>query len=87
MIFNVENKVGGPTEALPLISHPGNHAFSMSITEGLSFGFIILDLLKLVTGRSRETTGVFHLVSRCIYCEIYILENIIGIFLDFDVKF
>jgi AGZA family xanthine/uracil permease-like MFS transporter len=36
---------------------------TLSITEGIAFGFISYSLLKLVTGRAREVHWGFHLMS------------------------
>lgn len=64
MIFNVRKiKWEDPTEALPSFLTLAIMPFSMSITEGLSFGFISYSLLKLVTGRARDLPWAFHLVS------------------------
>lgn len=64
MIFNVRKiKWEDPTESLPSFLTLSIMPFSLSITEGLSFGFISYSLLKLVTGKSRELHWAFHLVS------------------------
>ena len=64
MIFNVRKiKWEDPTEALPSFLTLSIMPFSLSITEGLSFGFISYSILKLVTGRVRELHWAFHLVS------------------------
>lgn len=64
MIFNVRKiKWEDPTEALPSFLTLSIMPFSLSITEGLSFGFISYSLLKLTTGKVRELHWAFHLVS------------------------
>ncbi|MCF6156849.1 MAG: NCS2 family permease [Candidatus Brocadia sp.] len=64
MIFNVRKiKWEDPTESLPSFLTLSIMPFSLSITEGLSFGFISYSLLKLVTGKARELHWAFHLVS------------------------
>lgn len=64
MIFNVR-KINweDPTEALPSFLTLAIMPFSLSITEGLSFGFISYSLLKLVTGKVHKIHWAFHLVS------------------------
>ena len=64
MIFNVK-KINweDPTEALPSFLTLAIMPFSMSITEGLAFGFISYSLLKLVTGKAHKIHWAFHLVS------------------------
>jgi len=52
-----------PTELLPAFLTIALMGFAVSITEGIAFGFISYSLLKLVTGRARETHWGFHLVS------------------------
>jgi AGZA family xanthine/uracil permease-like MFS transporter len=64
MIINVRKiKWDDPTELLPSFLTLSIIPFSLSITEGLSFGFISYSLLKLITGRVRELHWAFHLVS------------------------
>ncbi len=64
MIINVRKiKWDDPTEFLPSFLTLSIIPFSLSITEGLSFGFISYSLLKLITGRVRELHWAFHLVS------------------------
>jgi len=76
MIFNVRKiKWEDPTEALPSFLTLAIMPFSMSITEGLSFGFISYSLLKLVTGRIRETHWVFHLVSAAFIARYIFLKT------------
>ena len=64
MIFNVR-KINweDPTEALPSFLTLAIMPFSLSITEGLAFGFISYSLLKLVTGKARQIHWAFHLIS------------------------
>lgn len=64
MIFNVRKiRWDDPTESLPSFLTLSIMPFSLSITEGLSFGFISYSLLKLITGRFRGLHWAFHLVS------------------------
>ncbi|MFN3533037.1 MAG: NCS2 family permease [Candidatus Brocadia sp.] len=64
MVINVRKiKWDDPTESLPSFLTLSIMPFSLSITEGLSFGFISYSLLKLVTGKFRELHWAFHLVS------------------------
>lgn len=64
MIFNVKKiNWDDPTEALPSFLTLAIMPFSMSITEGLAFGFISYSLLKLVTGKAHKIHWAFHLVS------------------------
>jgi len=64
MMFNVK-KINweDPTEALPSFLTLAVMPFSLSITEGLAFGFISYSILKLVTGKARQVHWAFHLVS------------------------
>ncbi|HHT9136866.1 MAG TPA: NCS2 family permease [Candidatus Wunengus sp. YC60] len=64
MIFNVR-KINweDPTEALPSFLTLAIMPFSLSITEGLAFGFISYSILKLVTGKARQIHWAFYLVS------------------------
>lgn len=76
MIFNVRKiKWEDPTEALPAFLTLTIMPFSLSITEGLSFGFISYSLLKLVTSRIRETHWVFHLVSAAFIARYIFLKT------------
>ncbi|MCF6148972.1 MAG: NCS2 family permease [Candidatus Kuenenia sp.] len=64
MIFNVKNiKWEDPTESLPAFLTFAIMPFSMSITEGLSFGFISYSILKLITGKVRDVHWALHLTS------------------------
>jgi len=64
MIFNVKNiKWDDHTEALPSFLTLAVMPFSLSITEGLSFGFISYSLLKLITGKGRDVHWVLYLTS------------------------
>ena len=64
MMFNVRKiRWEDPTEALPSFLTLAIMPFSMSITEGLSFGFISYSLLKLITGKGRELHWAFYLVA------------------------
>lgn len=64
-----------PTEALPAFLTLTIMPFSLSITEGLSFGFISYSILKLVTGRIRETHWAFHLVSAAFIARYIFLKT------------
>ena len=64
MIFNVRKiHWEDTTEALPSFLTLAIMPFSLSITEGLAFGFISYSLLKLVTGKARQIHWAFHLIS------------------------
>jgi AGZA family xanthine/uracil permease-like MFS transporter len=52
-----------PTEFLPAFLTVVVMPLTVSITEGIAFGFISYSLLKLVTGRAREAHWGFHVVS------------------------
>jgi len=52
-----------PTELLPAFLTLVIMPLTVSITEGIAFGFISYSVLKLVTGRGREVHWGFHLVS------------------------
>ncbi len=52
-----------PTEYLPAFLTVILMPLTLSITEGIAFGFIAYSLLKLVTGRARELHWGFHLIS------------------------
>jgi AGZA family xanthine/uracil permease-like MFS transporter len=49
------------TEAIPAFLTLAVMAFTMSITDGISFGFISYALVKLVTGRGRETSAIVYI--------------------------
>ena len=51
------------TEFLPAFLTVVIMPLTVSITEGIAFGFISYSLLKVVTGRSRDVHWAFHLVS------------------------
>jgi len=51
------------TEFLPAFLTAILMPLTLSITEGIAFGFISYSALKLVTGRSREAHWGFHLIS------------------------
>jgi len=51
------------TEFLPAFLTAVLMPLAISITEGLSFGFISYSALKLVTGRGRDVHWAFHAVS------------------------
>ncbi len=51
------------TEAVPAFLTMVVMPFAFSITEGISFGFISLALLKLVTGRGREANWIVYLFA------------------------
>jgi len=76
MIFNVR-KINweDPTEALPSFLTLAIMPFSMSITEGLAFGFISYSILKLVTGKARQTHWAFHLVSAAFIARYIFLKT------------
>lgn len=76
MIFNVRKiHWEDPTEALPSFLTLAIIPFSMSITEGLAFGFISYSLLKLITGKVRETHWAFHLVSAAFIVRYVLLRT------------
>ena len=64
MMFNVK-KINweDPTEAIPSFLTLAVMPFSLSITEGLAFGFISYSVLKLVSGKARQIHWAFHVVS------------------------
>jgi len=64
MMFNVK-KINweDPTEAIPSFLTLAVMPFSLSITEGLAFGFISYSILKLVSGKARQIHWAFHVVS------------------------
>ena len=64
MMFNVK-KINweDTTEALPSFLTLAVMPFSLSITEGLAFGFISYSILKLVSGKTHQIHWAFHLVS------------------------
>ncbi len=76
MIFNVK-KINweDPTEALPSFLTLAIMPFSMSITEGLAFGFISYSILKLVTGKAHKIHWAFHLVSVAFIARYIFLKN------------
>ena len=51
------------TEAIPCFLTIALMAFTFSITEGISFGFISYSFVKLVTGRGREVSPVIYVFS------------------------
>jgi len=52
-----------PTDYLPAFLVVVVVPMSMSITEGIAFGFIACSLLKLVTGRGREVHWGVHALA------------------------
>jgi AGZA family xanthine/uracil permease-like MFS transporter len=52
-----------PTEFLPAFLTVVIMPVTLSITEGIAFGFICYSLLKLVTGRVKDVHWSFHVVS------------------------
>jgi AGZA family xanthine/uracil permease-like MFS transporter len=52
-----------PTEFLPAFLTVVLMPLTVSVTEGIAFGFIAYSVLKLVTGRGREVHWAFHLVA------------------------
>jgi len=51
------------TEAIPAFLTIIIMPLTVSITEGIAFGFISYSLLKLVTGRGREVHWIIYLFS------------------------
>ena len=76
MIFNVR-KINweDPTEALPSFLTLAIMPFSLSITEGLAFGFISYSILKLVSGKARQIHWAFHLVSAAFIARYIFLKT------------
>lgn len=76
MIFNVR-KINweDPTEALPSFLTLAIMPFSLSITEGLAFGFISYSILKLVSGKVRQIHWAFHLVSAAFIARYIFLKT------------
>lgn len=52
-----------PTEAIPAFLTISIIPFSMSITEGLAFGFVSYSILKAVSGKGLQVHWVLHLIS------------------------
>jgi len=52
-----------PTEFIPAFLTLVVMPFTVSITDGIAFGFISCSLLKFVTGRSRDVPWGFHVLS------------------------
>lgn len=76
MVFNVKNiKWEDPTEVLPAFLTFTVMPFSLSITEGLSFGFISYSILKLITGKARNTHWAIHLVSAAFIARYFFLRT------------
>ena len=76
MMFNVK-KINweDTTEALPAFLTLTIMPFSLSITEGLAFGFISYSILKLVTRRTREIHWAFYLVSAAFVARYIFLKT------------
>ena len=76
MMFNVK-KINweDPTEALPSFLTLAIMPFSLSITEGLAFGFISYSILKLVSGKARQIHWAFHLVSAAFVARYIFLKT------------
>ena len=51
------------TEGLPAFLCICLMMFTFSVTEGIAMGFVATSLLKLFSGRYRETSWVIHLMS------------------------
>ena len=52
-----------PTEAIPAFLTIMIMPLAVSITDGIAFGFIACSVLKLVTGRGRELSGIVYLCA------------------------
>jgi AGZA family xanthine/uracil permease-like MFS transporter len=52
-----------PTEFLPAFLTVVLMPLTVSITDGIAFGFIAYSILKLATGRGREVHYVVHVIS------------------------
>ncbi len=63
-----------PTEFLPAFLTIIVVPLTLSITEGISFGFIAYSLLKLVTGRAREAHWGFHVLA-----VVLVLRYVLGL--------
>ncbi len=76
MIFNVKKiNWNDPTEAIPSFLTLSIMPFSLSITEGLSFGFISYSVLKLATFQIRKTHWLLHLVSAAFIARYVFLKT------------
>jgi AGZA family xanthine/uracil permease-like MFS transporter len=51
------------TEAIPCFLAITMMAFTFSITEGISFGFMSYSFVKLVSGRGREVSPLIYVFS------------------------
>ena len=76
MMFNVK-KINweDTTEALPSFLTLAVMPFSLSITEGLAFGFISYSILKLVSGKARQIHWAFYLVSAAFVARYIFLKT------------
>lgn len=64
-----------PTEAIPAFLTISIIPFSVSITEGLAFGFISYSILKAVSGQGLKVHWLFHLVSAAFVARYVLLRG------------
>ncbi|MFN3466583.1 MAG: NCS2 family permease [Candidatus Brocadiales bacterium] len=64
-----------PTEAIPSFLTISIIPFSVSITEGLAFGFISYSILKAVSGQGLKVHWLFHLVSAAFVARYVLLRG------------
>ncbi len=64
-----------PTEAIPAFLTVSIIPFSLSITEGLAFGFISYSILKAVSGQGLKVHWVFHLISAAFVARYVLLRG------------
>lgn len=64
-----------PTEAIPAFLTISIIPFSISITEGLAFGFISYSILKAVSGQGLKVHWLFHLISAAFVARYVLLKG------------
>ncbi|MCP4365909.1 MAG: NCS2 family permease, partial [Planctomycetes bacterium] len=63
-----------PSEAIPAFLTMSIIPYSMSITEGLAFGFVSYSILKTVRGKGHKVHWAVHLVSAAFVARYVLLK-------------
>ena len=63
-----------PSEAIPAFLTISIIPYSMSITEGMAFGFVSYSILKAVRGKGLEVHWAFHVISAAFIARYVLLE-------------
>jgi len=63
-----------PSEAIPAFLTISIIPYSMSITEGMAFGFVSYSILKAVKGKGLEVHWAFHIISAAFIARYVLLE-------------